>query len=36
MVQMNLYTKETQRCKEYTCGCQGGWGKEWDGLGVWG
>ena len=35
---MNLSTKQkqTHRHKEQTCGCQGGWGKEWDGQGVWG
>ena len=29
-------TKQTYRHREQTCGCQGGRGREWDGLGVWG
>ena len=35
---MNLSTKQkqTHRHREQTCGCQGGGGKKWDGLGVWG
>ena len=35
---MNLSTKEkqTQRHREQTCGCQGGGGRERDGLAVWG
>ena len=35
MTQMNLCTKQTHRCREQTCGCQGGgrWGR--DRLGVW-
>ena len=35
MTQMNLFTKQTHRHREQTCGCQGGgcWGR--DGLGVW-
>ena len=35
---MNLSTKQkqTHRHREQICGCQGGGGKEWDGLGVWG
>ena len=28
--------KQTQRHRKQTCGCQGGVGSEWDGLGVWG
>ena len=28
--------KQTHRHGEQTCGCQGGGGREWDGLGVWG
>ena len=30
---MNLPTKQkqTQGHREQTCGCQGGWGREWDG-----
>ena len=27
---MNLPTKQTHRCKEQTCGCQG-WGEGWSG-----
>ena len=35
---MNLSTKQKQtyRPREQTCGCQGGFGWEWNGLGVWG
>ena len=35
---MNLSMKQrqTHRHTEQTCGCQGGNGREWDGLGVWG
>ena len=35
---MNLSTelKETHRHREQACGCQGGTGKEQDGLGFWG
>ena len=35
---MNLSTKQklTHRHGEQTCGCQGGGGRERDGLGVWG
>ena len=35
---MNLSTekKQTHGLGEQTCGCQGGWGGEWDGQGVWG
>ena len=36
MAQMNLYETEMTSHREQTCGCQGGGGKEWDGLGVWG
>ena len=38
MAQMNLSTKQkqTQRPGEQPYVCQGGMGKEWDGLGVWG
>ena len=38
MVQMNLSTKQEQihKHREQTCGCQGGGGREWDRLGVWG
>ena len=38
MAQMNLSTnqKKTHRHREQTCGFQGGEGREWDGLGVWG
>ena len=28
--------KKTNKHKEQTCGCQGGGGKKWDELGVWG
>ena len=31
---MNLSTEQTHRHGEETCGCQGGGGKEWHGLGV--
>ena len=35
---MNLSTekKQTHGHGEQTCDCQGGAGREWDGLGVWG
>ena len=35
---MNLYAKQKQihRHREWTCVCQGGWGRERDGLRVWG
>ena len=35
---MNLSTekKQTHRHGEQTCGCQDGWEKEWNRLGVWG
>ena len=35
---MNLSTekKQTHGLGEQTCGCQGGVGRKWDGLGVWG
>ena len=35
---MNLSTKQklTHRHREQTCGCQGGGGRERDGLAVWG
>ena len=38
MAQMNLSTKQivTHSHREQTCGCQGGVGREWDGLGLWG
>ena len=38
MAQMNVSTKQkkNQGHREQTCGCQGGGGREWDGLGVWG
>jgi len=38
MAQMNLSTKkkQTHGHGEQTCGCQGGWRREWDGLEVWG
>ena len=35
MVQMNLSAKEKHTHREWACGCQS-WGREWDGLGVWG
>ena len=28
--------KENHGHGEQTCGCQGGSGREWDGLGIWG
>ena len=36
MAQMSLPTKQkqTHRRGEHTCGCQGGEGREWDGLGI--
>ena len=38
MAQMNPSTKhrQTHRHGEQICGCQGGVGRDWDGLGVWG
>ena len=38
MAQKNLSTekKQTHGHREQTCGCQGGGGREWDGLEVWG
>ena len=38
MAQMNLSTKQKQihGHKEQIWGCQGGGGREWDKLGVWG
>ena len=37
MTQMNLSTKWKQtHGQEETCGCQGGGGREWDGVGDWG
>ena len=38
MAQMNLSAelKQTLRYREQTCGWQGGKGREWDELGVWG
>ena len=35
---MNLSTKQkqTHRHGEWTCGCQGGGGREWDGYRIWG
>ena len=38
MAQTNpsMKQKQTQRNGEQTCDCQGGGGKEWDGLGLWG
>ena len=36
MAKMNLSTKQKQIHGEQTYGCQGGEGREWDGLGVWG
>ena len=39
MAQMNLSTTEQKRTHRHggqTCGCQGGGGREWKGLGVWG
>ena len=38
MAQMSLFTKQkqTHRHRELTCGCQGGGGREWDELGIWG
>ena len=38
MAQMNISTKQkqTERHGEQTRGCQGGWGREWDGQGIWG
>ena len=38
MAQMNLFTKQKQihRHREHAHGSQGGGGREWDGLGVWG
>ena len=37
MAQMNVPTKQKQtyRHGEQTCGCQGGGGKDWEGLRVW-
>ena len=36
MTQMNLFTKQTNKHREQTCGCQGeeGWGR--DAVGGWG
>ena len=31
-----FHRKETHELGGQTCGCQGGRGREWDGLGVWG
>ena len=31
-----FHRKETQGLGEQTCGCQGGGGREWDRLGIWG
>ena len=38
MAQMNLSTKEKQTHghREWTCGCQGGGDRKWEGWGVWG
>ena len=38
MAHTNLSTKQkqTQRHREWISGWRGGWGKEWDRLGVWG
>ena len=38
MAQMNPSTKQkqTHRRREQTCDCQGGAGRERDGLGIWG
>ena len=33
---LSIKQKQTHRLKEQICGCQGGEGKEWDRLGVWG
>ena len=35
MAHVNLYTEQTHRHGEQTCGCQGRGGREWDGWGVW-
>ena len=32
MTQMNLSMKQTHRHREQTCGCQGGEGRERDGV----
>jgi len=29
-----LRTLQLSRHKKQTCGCQGGWGEDWDGLGI--
>ena len=31
-----FHRKENHRLGEQTCGCPGGRGREWKGLGVWG
>ena len=38
MAQVHLSTKQKQTHgqREQNSGCQGGGGREWDGLGVWG
>ena len=38
MAQMNLSTQQKQihRHREQTRSCQGGGGREWGGLGIWG
>ena len=33
---VSVYKRETDQWHgEQSCGCQGGWGREWDGRGVW-
>ena len=30
------FNRKSRAYTEQTCGCQGGGGREWDGLGIWG
>ena len=32
----HFHRKETHGLGEQTCGHQDEWGREWDGLGIWG
>ena len=32
---LSMKQKQTHRYKEQTCGCQSGWSKGADGVGVW-
>ena len=35
-IDLSIKQKQTHWHGEQTCGCQGGLGREWYGLGIWG